>query len=168
MSDIEIILPTSIDKYPGYIWLSDNGKYRAYFTPVGSKRGNSKRFDTYNEAFEYLQFMSLCEGNVRVKNIIYADNTNGYSVALTGGKSMRFSEIDLSLVHEHIWFSHNKGYVCRYKKKGDESTLFHTCMMGKAKDGYEFIHLNKDKGDNRRENVCLAKSARFKRDIVMT
>lgn len=168
MSQQERILPTSISKYPGHIWQSGN-RYRVAFKPIDSTtKRETRRFETYEEASNYLQFRSECENYSRVKNIIYRHSSNDdnhyYSVQLSNGKVMLFEEIDLDLVQSRIWFYNNKGYTQCSKPVNDTvlpSTLFHVCMMGgPAEKGHEYIHLNGERCDNRHRNVHKEKKTR--------
>lgn len=158
--DLQHIMPTSITKYPGHIWKSGQ-TYRACFTSMGKSERHTRRFDTYPEAFDYLCYLSEKEGNKRVKNMIYRHFEGHYSVMLSNGEYMQFDETYLDLVQSHVWFMSTKGYVQCNKSKELPSTLFHVCVMGKAPDGFETIHLNGKRNDNRIENMRFVKKTRF-------
>lgn len=157
----EVIMPLTIAKYPGHIYKTETG-YRIGYSPVNSTEKHSRRFATYDEAFSYLRFLSENEGNKRVKNIIYRDTRGVYSVTLPDGDCMLFDEEDLPFVQSRVWFASTKGYVQSSKKDDTSlSTLFHVCIMGRAPDGQETIHLNQNRRDNRRANMCFRKKTRF-------
>lgn len=154
-----MILPTSIAKYPGHIWKTDTG-YRIGLVNTDTKR-ETHRFATREEAFAYIRLRSECEAYARVKNIIYREN-DYLRMSLPGnGASMLFDECDLPLVQSHVWHSNNKDYVQCSKSENLPSTLFHVCIMGgNAPDGYEYVHLNGDRRDNRHCNITVAKKTR--------
>ncbi len=155
----EVILPLLASKYSGHIWQTDSG-YRLGFSSIDKKR-HTKRFATYEDAFNYLKLLNECENNVRVKNIIQKDKLKDfYTVSMTKNRVMLFDEIDLPLVQAHIWFMHNKGYIHCTKKDELPSTLFHVCATGPIDNACEIKHLNKQKHDNRRCNIPVSKRTR--------
>lgn len=153
-------MPLLIAKYPGHIYKTETG-YRIGFSSINSSERHSRRFAAYDEAFDYLRYLSENECNKRVKNIIYRDVNGEYSVSLSNGDYMLFDEVDLPLVQSSIWYASTKGYVQCSKRDDTTSTLFHVCVIGRAPDGQETIHINKNRRDNRRANMCFRKKTRF-------
>ena len=62
------------------------------------------------------------------------------------------SDEDYAIVCKHPWSLSNCGYV--QSKSGDTHVLMHRLIMN-AKKGQEIDHVNRDKLDNRRDNLKL-------------
>lgn len=72
------------------------------------------------------------------------------TVELTQGKRTLVDESDFEILSEHRWSFQGQGYaISRIKGK---NILMHVFLMGKKK-GLEIDHKNRDKLDNRRENL---------------
>ena len=57
---------------------------------------------------------------------------------------------DVEILKQYTWYKSNHGYAIathNYKR-----VLAHVCLMGK-REGYEIDHINRNKLDNRRENL---------------
>ena len=160
-NDIEVIMPITIDKYSGYVIKNKKGvkKLSGVFHD-SNKREIRKCFDTYDEAFEWVKGKNEEEGNIRVKNIIYKRN-GLYECNTTGNILFMFDECDLELVHAFTWTSGSShGYIeatipDQHPRK---SVLFHHMVMGKPPDKMEVDHIDRNRRNNRRNNLRFVSS----------
>lgn len=60
----------------------------------------------------------------------------------------QIDEADYEVVSRHTWHVHTDGYV-----RTGRNIRLHTLLLGKAPHGLEWDHENRDKLDNRRDNL---------------
>lgn len=154
--DVEIIMPLTINKYHGCIYLrkdQNSVKYTGEFRNKSNKRLN-ERFDSFDEGFDWIKLQNELEGNEKVKNIIYKRGEE-YQCTLTQDVIMLFDEEDIRLVQSHIWYT-NTGYACTKMigLNGDSTTFrFHTMLIGYPPNGYVTDHKDRNRANNKNSNL---------------
>ena len=148
----EIIYPTNIKKYKGSC--NFHKKSKKWVIQIDHpKLKFGKSFSTFEEGFEHIVHLNI-KHNLPIKNIIY--NHGEYlEVELTQGKTTKVSQEEIKLINEHSW-CYKLGYAST-SVKGKTTKLHNLIKDYTVKDRYESVdHKNKDKLDNRRENLRVA------------
>lgn len=152
--DIEVIMPTSIEKYSGNICNRKNGSFEATFKVKSTRKKVYKRFKLYDDAFNWIKEHNENENNINVKNIIYKIG-DSYQCKLTSGKRMFFSLRDINIVNKYIW-SASGGYAHTHDKEAtskNKAVRFHRKIMGKNPTKKETDHIDRNSFNNERSNL---------------
>ena len=161
----DLILPNNHKKYPASISYSENvrckKKYRAFFNlyepdPISKKLKVHGTFMTYEDAFDFVKEQSTIDCNNRVKNVITKVD-DYYECELTQGQAMLFDFLDIDLVQNFTWRSGATGIAMTNYDDSLVSCCFHKCILGKLEEGYEILHVNGNKYDNRRQNLKIVR-----------
>lgn len=154
--DVEVIMPLTINKYHGSVFLrtdSKSVKYRGIFESNSTKKLRGT-FDSFEKGFEWIKVQNELEGNEKVKNII-CKRGNEYQCLLTDDVVMRFDADDIGLVHAHIWHAHY-GYACTniLGLNGDATGYsFHTLLIGYPPEGQVIDHKDRNRANNKDSNL---------------
>ena len=75
-------------------------------------------------------------------------------IPLTQGKYAIVDDSNYRKLIKHKWHLDNRGYARRYSLRGGEVLLMHRVIM-KTPRGKDTDHINRDKLDNRRDNLRI-------------
>lgn len=91
-------------------------------------------------------------------NIVVKDNHAELQILDKDGKIKKIALLDKDVVNKISKYSfrmHNNGYVVTAIKK--KTLYLHQIILGTKKDNYEIDHINRNKLDNRKNNLRLCK-----------
>lgn len=77
-------------------------------------------------------------------------------IALTRGTFAMVDERDNEALSQYKWHLHSCGYACRAVSRGGRRTILMHRQILTAPTGIEVDHINRDRLDNRRQNLRLA------------
>ena len=153
----DLILPNNYKKYPASISYSETvrckKRYRAIFNlsepdPISKKLKVHGSFMTYEDSFNFIREQSSIDSHNRVKNIITKVD-DYYKCELTQKQQMFFNFQDIDFVQNFTWSCGATGIAITNYDDTLASSSFHKCIFGKLDEGYEIIHISKNKYDNR-------------------
>jgi hypothetical protein len=108
------------------------------------------RIDNVNIDFDYIQISLICD---KMKDVI-----------VQNGNIMLVSKCDINLIMNFKWYLGSSGYPCTYGtydgsiKFGNCPVSLHQLIFGKLEKGYVIDHINRNKLDNRRDNLRVCTS----------
>lgn len=147
----EVIYPTNVRKYRGYIRETVCKTFTVSIVSNGLKI--YKNFKDYDSAFMFLKQQNI-EHSLPIKNIIYK-HENSYSVRI-GNSDMLFDLDDLQLVQAHILCCCN-GYCTTYINK--KQTYFHNLVMKHTPGSLTIDHIDRNRLNNQKSNLRIVNAS---------